>query len=82
MANPKHFAKLKEGAEAWNEWRRTHPEVYPDFYGADLSNAKLAKTNLRSARLQKANLNHARLRWADLRGAQLAEHEHFGSGSW
>ena len=73
MANPKHLAKLKEGAEAWNEWRRTHPKISPDLYGADLSNAKLAKTNLRSARLQKANLNHARLRWADLRGAQLAD---------
>jgi hypothetical protein len=22
MANPEHVAKLKEGVEAWNKWRR------------------------------------------------------------
>ena len=73
MANREHLAKLKEGPAAWTEWRKAHPKISPDLSGADLSNAKLAKTNLRSAHLSKANLSHARLRWADLRGAQLAD---------
>ena len=34
MANPEHLAKLKEGVEAWNKWRKDNPKikrVYPGF---------------------------------------------------
>ena len=30
MANPEHVAKLKEGWEAWNEWRKASDEK-PDL---------------------------------------------------
>jgi uncharacterized protein YjbI with pentapeptide repeats len=36
MANPEHLAKLKEGVEAWNQWRRDFPDVRPFLNGADL----------------------------------------------
>lgn len=31
MANPEHLAKLKEGVEAWNEWRDNNPDIIPDL---------------------------------------------------
>ena len=31
MANPEHVAKLKQGVEAWNRWRKANPDL-----GADL----------------------------------------------
>jgi hypothetical protein len=36
MANPEHLAKLKEGVEAWNRWRKEFPDVRPFLNGADL----------------------------------------------
>jgi hypothetical protein len=35
MAYPKHLAKLKEGAEAWNTWRVGHPDVIPNLARAN-----------------------------------------------
>jgi len=40
LANPKHVAKLKEGAEAWNEWRIEEFNVEPDLSEADLRGAE------------------------------------------
>ncbi|MGA2411123.1 MAG: hypothetical protein ABSG46_12140 [Candidatus Binataceae bacterium] len=31
MANPEHLAKLKEGVEAWNQWREENPEILPIY---------------------------------------------------
>ena len=36
MANPEHLAKLKEGVEAWNRWRKEFPDIRPLLNGADL----------------------------------------------
>jgi hypothetical protein len=36
MANKKHVALLRQGAQAWNAWRRKHPRVCPDLFGANL----------------------------------------------
>jgi hypothetical protein len=30
MANAEHLAKLKEGVEPWNQWRKENPEVQTD----------------------------------------------------
>ncbi len=60
MANEEHLKILKQGAEAWNQWREKNPEITPD----------LSKANLIMADLSKANLNKADLTGANLTGAQ------------
>jgi uncharacterized protein YjbI with pentapeptide repeats len=72
MANPEHLAKLREGPEAWNRWRKEHADVVPDLNGADLSAANLVNAdfngaNLREAKLTMANLSGANLKLAKLR---------------
>jgi len=68
LADPEHLAKLKEGVEPWNRWRKEHPEVQPD-----LSEANLFRAVLRGADLRGANLDGANLREANLDGADLSE---------
>jgi len=87
--NPEHLAKLKEGVEAWNDWRREHPDVIPQLRearlickhleGADLEGADLKGALLSGARLKKARLEGADLRGAHLDGAHLEE-AHLGLG--
>ena len=77
MANTEHLAKLKEGVEAWNEWRRTNPETLPNLReaklsGADLSGAHFQRAYLRHANLSGANLSGASFQGANLRRADLS----------
>jgi hypothetical protein len=87
MANSEHLAKLKEGVEAWNDWRKANTEIVPDLSDADLSDANLRWAHLKGARLNsatligasligatltRANLTAANLGGADLRAATLA----------
>ena len=37
MPKPKHLAKLKEGAEAWNEWRQSEEEFRDSLGIGDVS---------------------------------------------
>ncbi len=46
MANPEHLAKLKQGIEAWNEWRKTNPEIVPDLRYAQLEGTDLSEADL------------------------------------
>jgi len=71
MANQEHLAKLKEGVEAWNEWREKNPDLQPDLQGANLYRAQLQGANLEEAQLQGADLEEAQLQGADLEAAQL-----------
>jgi hypothetical protein len=76
MVNPEHLAKLKEGVEAWNQWRQENPAVDPDLSGASLSGADLWRAdlygaNLKGASLGGVNLVETRLSGADLSGADL-----------
>jgi hypothetical protein len=78
MANRKHLAILRQGAEVWNRWREEHPRVQVDLRGADLSEAGLSIADLTGANLSGAELGEADLRevdliGADLRGAELGE---------
>jgi len=71
MANPEHLAKLKEGVEAWNQWRKENPNAEPDLSEANLFEADLTGANLFLADLSGVDLRGAHLDGADLRGAHL-----------
>jgi uncharacterized protein YjbI with pentapeptide repeats len=78
MANEEHLKILKQGVEAWNQWREEHPGVWPDLHGADLDRAELSGAHLSQADLGGAHLDGVDLSWADLggvdlRGADLSE---------
>jgi len=55
MANPEHVAKLKEGVDAWNKWRKTSDET------PDLSRVILEDLSLKRYYLTSANFSGARL---------------------
>src|SRR5258708_7087551 len=71
MADPEHVNILKQGVRVWNKWRKEHPKIWPDFWGANLCQANLARADLNHAMLVKANLEGANLRKADLTMADL-----------
>jgi hypothetical protein len=64
---------LKQGVQAWNEWRKEHPEIRPDLRDATLNGANLRDANLRDATLNGANLRDANLGRASLYGADLSD---------
>ena len=65
MANPEHVAKLKEGADAWNDWRESGEEV-------DLSFIHLRGDALDFYDLTEANLSDSRLEGVSFVGAGCA----------
>jgi hypothetical protein len=67
LANPEHLAKLKEGVEPWNRWRKENPVVQPDLTEANFYQADLNGADLHGAFLDGANLYMAHLRGADVR---------------
>jgi hypothetical protein len=71
MANDEHVALLKQGAAAWNEWRKENRNIEPDLRGAYLNWADLTEANLSGAWLDRADLRGAYLSKADLSGAHL-----------
>jgi uncharacterized protein YjbI with pentapeptide repeats len=73
MANPEHLAKLREGPEVWNQWRRKHSDVVPDLSEADLREADLHFGYLWDANLSGANLRGANLSFAILIEANLSK---------
>src|SRR6516165_4680493 len=71
MANDEHVALLKQGAAAWNAWRRDNPNIRPDFSGADLRQVDLTYVGVSGADLRGANFSGADLRGALLTGANF-----------
>jgi hypothetical protein len=71
MDHPNHVYVLKQGVEAWNNWRRLNPDVRPSLRGAYLNGLPLCRLDLRDTDLRFAFLFRADLRGADLRGALL-----------
>lgn len=71
MANEQHLRILKQGVEAWNQWRKENPKLRPDLSGANLRRANLTGADLVGADLSGANLFSANLRGANLSGADL-----------
>ena len=68
MANEEQLAILKQGVEAWNNWRKKNENVNVkiDLEGADIVDADLVEADLRGADLRGVDL-----RGTDLRGAKL-----------
>ncbi len=71
MANQKQLDILKQGVQAWNEWRMEHPDIRHDLIGADLTEADLNNANLIGVDLTEANFSGAELSEAILIGANL-----------
>ncbi|MEM1308193.1 MAG: pentapeptide repeat-containing protein [Cyanobacteria bacterium P01_H01_bin.153] len=72
VSNRKHLAKLKEGIEVWNQWRKSTPEVEPNLTSANLCDAHLSHGNFRDTCLRAAALSYAYLDYADLSRADLS----------
>ena len=75
MANPDHLRILRQGVQAWNNWRRAN-KIRPDLSGADLSGVHLSGVDLSvadlfDADLTSADLSEANLSMANLVGADL-----------
>lgn len=81
MANLEHLKILKQGAEIWNNWRKTNPKTQVDLVGIelpgcdlrsfDLSGALLGRSDLRDANFNNAHLNEADISDANLNGANF-----------
>jgi hypothetical protein len=71
MANPEHVEILKQGAEAWNKWRKVYPEVVPDLAKAYLVGTNLCRANLYGAKLSDADLSESKLLEVELSDADL-----------
>jgi len=82
MANQEQLDILKQGVEAWNRWRKEHPDIRPDLsevnlqvsnlFGADLSHTNLSGSILADANLFRADLFGADLSLSYLFGADLS----------
>lgn len=72
MAYPEHLEILKQGAAAWNKWRRKHPVVLPNLSRAELFGANLSRANLSRANLFDATLSDATLSGSILSGSILS----------
>ncbi|MBD1922966.1 pentapeptide repeat-containing protein [Microcoleus sp. FACHB-831] len=72
MANEQQLNLLKEGVEAWNQWRQINPEIRPDLNGADLHSCDIGAVNLVGAAMRSSDLSGANLMGADMRRADLA----------
>ena len=74
MADRAQLRILKQGVEAWNNWRKEAPDTHRvDLSRANLSGANLSMANLTKADLVRANLFMSNLTKGDLSGAHLTE---------
>jgi uncharacterized protein YjbI with pentapeptide repeats len=67
MANPEHVAILKQGVDAWNQWRRENPATKPNLEGIILKRHHLRSIDLSEATISKAILDGTILSNANLR---------------
>jgi uncharacterized protein YjbI with pentapeptide repeats len=55
MPNNEHLALIKQGIDAWNNWRQQNDWIDPDLSGANLSGADLSGADLSGANLSGAD---------------------------
>lgn len=85
MSNPEHVAKLLDGVEAWNAWRKENDEIEPDLEGVtinvntvygtsllqrDLGTGRIS-VNLCGVNFRKTNLNRAVLSNVNIQEAEF-----------
>jgi uncharacterized protein YjbI with pentapeptide repeats len=76
MANQEQLDILKQGSEAWNEWRKVDSNnTWVDLAEAELGGADLSGVNLSGGNLSGANFRGARLNGADLGKSDLSRAE-------
>lgn len=75
MANQSHREMLRMGVEAWNQWRKDHPDIIPDlrnislrgyYEGYNFSGCDMRDIDMFRCFLDGANFEHADLRNANL----------------
>ncbi len=71
MAKQEHLALLAQGVEAWNQWRREHPDMATDLGDSDFSRADFTAADFHETDLIRVNMSRARLVRADLAEANL-----------
>jgi hypothetical protein len=64
---------LKQGAAAWNAWRKESPDTRPDLRRAELSGEDLREANFSDTNFGGAGLRNAKFSSADLRGASFID---------
>jgi len=82
MANSEHLAKIMEGVEAWNDWRKANPKIIPDLGGTQLSETNLGQADLSRANLIGADLTGASTGYttfgdnglSDVKGLETVQH--------
>jgi uncharacterized protein YjbI with pentapeptide repeats len=82
MAGQEHLAILRRGADHWNKWRTSDPQIRPnlddisledvDLSGFDLSHASMRCVTFRNVKFGNCDLSEADLREAVLSGADLS----------
>ena len=78
MANEEQLSLLRQGVEAWNQWRIRNRYVQIDLFSAnlcdaDLRGAKIINADLRGANLSSSDISSSNLCGADLSGAKLID---------
>jgi uncharacterized protein YjbI with pentapeptide repeats len=76
MADPEHVEILRQGVEAWNNWRNSNPYLRPDLreinlQGVDINGAYLAEADLSRVDFSGRDLSGALLHEADFTGAKF-----------
>lgn len=69
MANQDHLDILRQGVDAWNEWRKMYPDVQPNLTKAPLGKANLSQVNFSNTILTGVILPGAELSGANFSGA-------------
>ena len=67
------FARIQQGTEFWNTWRKENPQVRPDLSGLDLANLDLQGIDFSRAKLTRTDLTGANLTEASFIGADLGQ---------
>ncbi|HAA31872.1 MAG TPA: pentapeptide repeat-containing protein [Cyanobacteria bacterium UBA8553] len=73
MANGEHLALLRQGVDAWNEWRANNPQIRPNLSFATGDRITIRESKLSGVDLSRTNLSRVDLSKADLIGAKLSD---------
>ena len=65
MANQEQLRILKQGVEAWNEYRKSHRHININLGGANLKGQNLSGADLSEADIRRTNFTDANLRGAN-----------------